>query len=164
VSVSLREVCADDAPLLLALYASTREAEMAMVAWTAEQKRAFVEMQFAAQRQSYANSYPNADHCIVCADGEPAGRIYLSRTDGRLHIVDITIAPERRNQGIGSEVLAGIIAEADAHGKPVSIYVESFNPSLRLFERLGFGVASVDGYLLKLERPATRPDDSPRSD
>jgi hypothetical protein len=25
-------------------------------------------------------------------------------------------------------------------------------------------VASVDGYLLKLERLATRPDDSPRSD
>jgi hypothetical protein len=50
-------------------------------------------------------------------------------------------------------VLAGVLAEADAHGKPVSIYVESFNPSLRLFERLGFAVAAVDGFLMLLKRP-----------
>jgi ribosomal protein S18 acetylase RimI-like enzyme len=164
VTVSLREVCDDDGPLLLEWYASTRAAEMAMVPWTDDQKRAFVEMQFTAQRDGYAASRPNAVHRIICADQAPVGRIYFDRSEARLHILDITIAPERRNQGIGSEVLAGMVAEADAHGKAVSIYVESYNPSLRLFERLGFGVASVDGYLLKLERPATRPDDSPRSD
>jgi ribosomal protein S18 acetylase RimI-like enzyme len=153
VKVSLRHVGPDDAPLLRALYASTREAEMAMVPWTAEQKRAFIDMQFTAQQQAYATTYPNGEHRIVCADSDSVGRIYLNRADERLHIVDITIAPERRNQGIGSEMLAGVLAEADAHGKPVSIYVESFNPSLRLFERLGFAVAAVDGFLMLLKRP-----------
>src|SRR5581483_1581951 len=59
VTVSFRDVGPEDVPLLFALYASTREAEMALVPWTAEQKRAFVEMQFAAQQQGYANSYPS---------------------------------------------------------------------------------------------------------
>jgi len=164
VTISLRDVGDGDGPLLLALYESTRAAEMALVPWTAEQKRVFVATQFAAQQQGYAASHPEAEHRIVCVDGAPVGRLYLDRPEGRLHILDITIAPDRRSQGIGSAVLGGLLAEADAHGKSVSIYVESFNPSLRLFERLGFRVASVDGFLLLLERPATRAGESPRSD
>ena len=69
---------------------------------------------------------------------------------------DITIAPESRNAGIGSLVLRTILEEADLSGKPVTIYVESFNPSLRLFQRLGFQIASQDSFQLLLERPPVR--------
>lgn len=154
MTVTLRDVVSEDGPLLLALYASTREAEMAMVPWAPDEKRAFVEMQFTAQQRSYAASYPAGEHRIVSVDGHGVGRIYLNRTEERLHILDLTIAPQHRSQGIGSNVLAGLLAEADAHGKPVTIYVESFNPSRRLFERLGFEVAAEDGHQLLLRRTA----------
>jgi len=150
--ITRRSVVEEDREFLVQLYASTRDAEMAQVPWTAEQKRAFVEMQFAAQTQSYAASHPRADHDILCWDQQPVGRLYLDRGPGLFQILDITVAPERRNAGIGSAVLQEVLAEADREGCAVSIYVES--PGVRLFERLGFRPKSVSGFLALMERPA----------
>jgi ribosomal protein S18 acetylase RimI-like enzyme len=152
MKIRLRPVTEEDLPLLFQLYASTRELELAHVPWGAGQKQAFLEMQFAAQRNAYASTHPRAAHEMICVDGEPLGRLYLDRTEN-FHILDVTVAPARRNQGIGSNVLCRIIAEAEHTGKSVSIYTEMFNPSMRLFERLGFRQKSVDGFLVLLERP-----------
>jgi ribosomal protein S18 acetylase RimI-like enzyme len=149
--ITLREAGEADRPFLLELYASTREAEMAMVPWPEPQKRAFVGVQFAAQLRGYAESHPGAVHRIILAAGEPAGRIYLDRGEREIHILDITVAPAFRNSGIGSAVLREVLAEADRTGKTAGIFVEDFNPSRRLFERLGFSVAERDGFLLRLQ-------------
>uniref|UniRef100_Q02CQ6 GCN5-related N-acetyltransferase n=1 Tax=Solibacter usitatus (strain Ellin6076) TaxID=234267 RepID=Q02CQ6_SOLUE len=153
MSITLRPVLESDRPRLFDLYSATRQAELAQVPWTPAQKRAFVEMQFAAQAEGYRTTHPNATHEMICVGESAVGRLYLDRQPGCLHILDITVAPESRNSGIGSEVLSGIIAEADRAAKRVSIYVESFNPSLRLFARLGFRTASQEGFLLLLEHP-----------
>jgi RimJ/RimL family protein N-acetyltransferase len=152
MNIHLRPAADADLPLLFQLYASTREMELAQVPWSAEQKQAFLEMQFAAQRSAYASAHPHAAHEMICVDGEPLGRLYLDRVEN-FHILDITVAPAHRNQGIGSEVLRRIIAEAEQAGKSVSIYTEIFNPSMRLFERLGFRRKSADGFLVLLEKP-----------
>jgi RimJ/RimL family protein N-acetyltransferase len=152
-AITTRTATESDRAFLLELYASTREAEMAMVPWSAEQRRIFVEMQFAAQWSGYRNAYPDAEHSVIVADGEPAGRIYFTRGAEKIHILDITIAPSSRNRGIGSRVLQALLDEARAARKAVSIYVEDFNPSRRLFERLGFRVVQHDGFQLLLERP-----------
>lgn len=154
MNIRLRPVEDRDDALLLELYASTRETELAMTPWTPEQKRAFVTGQFDAQKRHYAGAYPAGTHQVICLGEEPAGRLYLSRQADRFHILDLTIAPARRNAGIGSAVLLEILREAGLTGKPVSIYVETFNPSLRLFERLGFQQVSVDGFLVLMERGA----------
>ena len=90
---------------------------------------------------------------MICAGERAVGRLYTDRYTDKLHILDITIAPEFRNAGIGSEILVRILEEADRNRQRVTIYVEDFNPSMRLFERLGFRTASVDGFLVLLERP-----------
>ncbi|HLY98862.1 MAG TPA: GNAT family N-acetyltransferase [Candidatus Angelobacter sp.] len=143
--ITLRPVTAEDDDLLLRLYASTREAELAQVPWTQEQKNAFVKMQFTAQKQHYKATHSNAAHQIICCNAEPVGRLYLSPTDEAFHILDITVLPERRNSGAGSVVLRKVMDEAQAAQKPVTIYVETFNPSQRLFERLGFQVVRTEG-------------------
>jgi RimJ/RimL family protein N-acetyltransferase len=152
--IELRPVTEADRPLLFQLYASTREFELSQVPWSPEQKQAFLEMQFAAQTRSYSSTYSQATHEMICLDGEPVGRLYLDRID-RYHILDITIAPAHRSKGIGSEILRRILAEAHSEGKTVSIYTETFNPSLRLFVRLGFRQKSVDGFLVLLEKPTS---------
>lgn len=157
MTITLRPVLESDRPLLFELYASTRQAELAQVPWTDAQKHAFLAMQFAAQTEGYRAKSPHATHQMICVEERAVGRLYLDRLPDRLHIMDITVASDLRNAGIGSEVLNGILAEADRDGKPVDIYVETFNPSLRLFERLGFRTASQDGFLLLLERPRTNP-------
>ena len=136
--ISLRPVTDADNAVLLDIYASTRAQELAMAPWSAEQKNAFVKMQFEAQTQHYKTEHPQANHDLICVAGVPAGRLYVDRQTERLHILDITMLPQHRNAGIGSFVLRQILEEAAKSGRPVTIYVETFNPSVRLFERLGF--------------------------
>ena len=149
--ITLRPVTESDDDFLLGLYASTRAEEMARVPWTAEQKDAFVRMQFEAQKRHYAAEYPQSRHDLICADGIPVGRIYLDRDASRFYILDITVLPQHRNAGIGSFLLRQLLQEAAESSKPVNIYVENFNPSLRLFKRLGFQVAEENGFQLLLK-------------
>jgi len=150
--ITLRPVTEADDKFLLAVYASTRAEELARVPWAAEQKEAFLRMQFEAQKSHYAAQYPKASHDLICADGTPVGRVYLDRGAGGFHILDITVLPQHRNAGIGSFLLGQLLDEATRAAKPVSIYVENFNPSLRLFQRLGFQVAEENGFQLLLKR------------
>ena len=159
MKVTLRPVEDADWPLLFRLYASTREEELRRVPWTDAQKQAFLEMQFKAQTEGYRIAHPRGSHEMISEGERAVGRLYTDREPGRLHVLDITIAPEHRNAGVGSEVLRRVLGEADRHSQRVTIYVEDFNPSRRLFERLGFRTASVDGYLLLLERlPTPNPE------
>jgi ribosomal protein S18 acetylase RimI-like enzyme len=149
--ITLRPVQESDDVFLLKVYDSTREQELAQVPWTAEQKQQFVRMQWEAQRTHYAAQHPKASHEIICLEGSAAGRLYLDRSGDKFHILDITLLPEHRNRGAGSFLLGQIMAEAKEAGKPVSIYVETFNPSLRLFQRLGFTPIQQEGFHLLLQ-------------
>jgi ribosomal protein S18 acetylase RimI-like enzyme len=149
--VTLRPVQESDDDFLLKVYGSTREQELAQVPWTAEQKQQFVRMQWEAQKSHYVAQHPNATHEIICLEGDAAGRLYLDRTGDKFHILDITLLPEHRNRGAGSFLLGQIMAKAKEAGKPVSIYVETFNPSLRLFQRLGFTAIQQEGFHLLLQ-------------
>lgn len=149
--IRLRPAMAADDEFLLSVYASTRAEEMAHVPWAAEQKNAFVQMQFTAQKRHYAAEHPRAGHDIIYLNGIPVGRIYLDRSGQEFHILDITVLPEHRNQGVGSYVLQYAMGEAANSGKPVTIYVENYNPSLRLFTRLGFERAAEQGFHLLLK-------------
>ena len=152
MKITLEPVSESDGPFLFVLYRDTRASEMALVPWSDAQKQAFLEMQFTAQKVSYAKEYPDAQHDVICRDDAPVGRLYLDRSERRFHILDITVASACRNQGIGSMVLRKIVEEAEQVGRPTTIYVENFNPSMRLFERLGFRVAAVKDFQVLLER------------
>ena len=149
--ITLRPVQESDNEFLLKVYGSTREQEMAQVPWTAEQKQQFVRMQWMAQKNHYAAQHPNATHEIIAVESSDVGRLYLDRSGDNFHILDITLLPEHRNHGAGSFLLRQIMAEAKEAGKPVTIYVETFNPSLRLFQRLGFTPIQQEGFHLLLQ-------------
>lgn len=148
--VTLRPVTAADEPLLLEIFASTRAEEMAMVPWTSEQQDAFVRMQFTSQQEHYKKLQPDANHDIIMLNGRPVGRLYVARTKERIEIMDITLLPQDRNSGVGSHLIKELMDEASP-SRPLRIYVENFNPSLRLFERLGFKVVDEEGIHLLME-------------
>ena len=137
---------AADEPFLLKVYGSSRADEMARVPWSEEQKQAFLKMQFTAQKDHYATAYPLAKHDIIYVEDEPVGRIYVDRNPEWVHVLDITVLPEYRGQGVGTALLRRLMNEAGASGRPVTIYVEFFNPSLRLFEQLGFQREKEEGF------------------
>jgi ribosomal protein S18 acetylase RimI-like enzyme len=154
--VRLRPAAEADDAFLGSVYASTRAEEMARTPWTPEQKEAFVRMQYAAQKQHYAAMYPQASHDIIYVDETAVGRLYLNRSAEQLHILDITVLPEHRGQGAGTVLLRRLLEEAGASGKAVTIYVETFNPALRFFERLGFQRDHEEGYQYLMKWQAQR--------
>lgn len=149
--VTLRPVTAADDDFIFNCYASTRAPELAQVPWSPEQKEAFVRMQCTAQKQHYAAEAPQANHDIIYVDSTPVGRIYLDRREDALHILDITVLPQHRNHGTGALLLRRLLDDASRSGKPVTIYVESFNPSMRFFERLGFRKDHEKGFHLLMK-------------
>ena len=137
--LSLRTETEADVPFLRQLYISTRWEEIAVVAhWTDEQKIAFLESQFTAQRRHYLAYFANAAFDVLEDNGVPAGRLYLDRQDKTLLIIDVALLPNWRNRGIGTALIEAVFAEARLCGKDVSISVEKFNPAQRLYRRLGF--------------------------
>jgi len=149
--ITLRPVTEADDAFIFSCYASTRAQELAQVPWSAEQKEAFVRMQYTAQKQHYAAEAPQASHDLIYVDAVPVGRIFLDRRRDALHILDVTVLPQHRNHGTGSLLLRRLMDEAGKLGKPVTIYVESFNPSLRFFERLGFQKDHEKGFHLLMK-------------
>ena len=153
--IELRAATPGDRDVLVAIYRSTREDELALTGWDDAQKNAFIEMQFAAQDQSYHEAHPEGHFDLIVADDQPVGRLYVGRLDGDLRIIDLAILPEYRGAGIGSAVLARVLAEADAAGVAVGLHVEPWNPAKRLYERLGFVVLEQRSFYEFMERPAT---------
>jgi ribosomal protein S18 acetylase RimI-like enzyme len=149
---TLRPALAEDRELLFSVYASTRAEELTVVPWTPAEKDTFLRQQFAAQDAHYREHYAGADFLVIEAAGVPAGRLYVARWPREVRIMDIALLPSHRRRGLGTAILADLVAEATATGKVASIHVERNNPALRLYERLGFHTAADRGVYLLLER------------
>jgi len=155
--VALRPLTEADEPFALSLYAATREDELAPVSWSAEQKAAFVAMQFAAQSAHYAQHYDGMTSDVVLIDGEPAGRLLVHRGRQEIRIVDISLLARFRGRSAGSELLAELMDEATEMGKRLSIHVERDNRARSLYERLGFVHVGETGVHLLMEWDPARP-------
>ncbi len=150
--ITLRPIETGDEDLLYLVYASTRQEELAQTGWPEEQKASFLRMQFDAQSRYYREHYAEAEFSVILADDRPVGRLYVVRWPEEIRIVDIALLPEHRNNGIGGELLGGLISESEASGKPLSIHVERSNPALRLYGRLRFEVVEDKGVYLLMRR------------
>jgi ribosomal protein S18 acetylase RimI-like enzyme len=129
---------------------------MAMSSWAAPEIEAFLRSQFSLQAAHYRRHYPDAAYLVILLHGKPIGRIYVHRSAESIHILDISLIAERRNQGIGAMLLKELVVEADETGKKVVLYVETYNPARHLYERLGFRAEGEEGvYQLMEYRPVS---------
>jgi ribosomal protein S18 acetylase RimI-like enzyme len=151
MSITLRDAVAEDEDFLRQVYASTRAQELALVPWNDEQREAFLKMQFDAQHLHYHSHFPEASYLIILNETGPIGRLYVLRKEEEIRIMDVTILPQHRNQGLGTSLIRELLDEAEQSGKALNILVEVFNPSRSLFERLGFSQVEEDGFNLLLE-------------
>lgn len=133
--LTVRSRTPEDTEFLAALYASTREAELAQAPWLDDVKRAFLRSQFEAQTRHYDLHYADAEFLVLERAGQAIGRLILLWGDRDLHVVDISLVPACCGMGLGTTLLRAVQAQAP---ESVSIHVERFNPALRLYQRLGF--------------------------
>lgn len=146
LGVSCRPEIDADRPFLLALYATTRADELAMTDWPDATKAMFVLQQFSAQHRDYVQSRPGLWRLVVQRDGAAAGRLYIDQTGASCHLVDISLMPELRNQGIGAALLNDLMAYAAGLAKDVTLSVIGTNPAKALYVRLGFQTTDTASY------------------
>ena len=155
-----RDATPSDRAFLLALYTSTRADEVAQFGWAPEMERAFMQLQFEAQRGDYERRYPDARCRIVELQSCPVGRLWTARDGDSVVVLDLSIVADLRGQGIGTECLRGVQRQAAAAGLAVDLQVVVGNPAQRLYERLGFrgvGEAEVRQAMSWRLGPATTP-------
>ena len=149
--LSLRPIEAGDQEFLCQLYASTRQEELEVVPWSLEEKSVFLRSQFLAQHTYYMEQFTGAQFDLILNNGHPIGRMYVDRRLDEIRLIDIAILPEVRGQGIGGGLLRALLEEAKGLLLPVRIHVESFNPALRLYQRLGFEKVEDQGVYYLME-------------
>src|SRR5687767_13551548 len=102
-----------DLPFVEALFASTRAEEFALTGLAPEQLQALLAQQHKAQHHHYRLHHCAAEWLIVEREGEPIGRLYLDRSGESDRVIDISLVPVARGQGIGGAILADVIADAE---------------------------------------------------
>ncbi len=149
---SLRPAVDADREVLLAIYTSTRESELAILAWSEERKREFLELQSRFQDLQYRSRYPDAAFDVVVSRGRAAGRLYVDRSGPGIHVIDVALLPAHRGSGLGTALLEVIVSEADATGRTLTLSVEGQNRVRSLYERLGFRAVEETGVYVRMER------------
>lgn len=154
-AVALRPATEADYDFMRLLYHSTREEEMQHFPFDEEQKKAFLDQQFAAQFEHYGIHYPTVERNIVEKDGRPVGRMWVDEWRDQIRLVDIALMPEKRGSGVGTMLVRSVLDRGAAAGKPVTIHVEAYNPAMHLYERLGFVRVDTNGvyYLMRWTPP-----------
>ena len=147
--ITLRPVTADDREFLIGVISDVRRDELALTMWDDQQKRWFIEHQLDAQSNHYQAVYPRSKHEIILSNGESVGRLFTDRGTSEIAILDITVLTQFRRRGIATFLIKALQSEAEKTERAVRIFVESYNPSRHLFERLGFKIAEVQEHNLK---------------
>jgi ribosomal protein S18 acetylase RimI-like enzyme len=150
LACTLRTSTSADAEFELLLYASTRSDLLPL---GPEVFEGLVGMQFRAQTMSINIEHPQADHQILTIADDPVGRLIVDASGDCVHIIDISLLPDHRSNGIGTTILTQVIADAGRSGRPTRLHVERSSPAARLFERLGFSIEGDTGLYRSMVRP-----------
>ena len=132
-SVTLRPATDNDRELLLRIYEASREIELSTTNGDERIRRSFCKLQLDAQTRHYQEVYPDSVHSLVLIGGNAVGRLYVDRNETQIAILDITVLPLCRNQGIATHFVKGLIAEGRASNRSIRIFIETFNPAQKLF-------------------------------
>jgi ribosomal protein S18 acetylase RimI-like enzyme len=71
-------------------------------------------------------------------------------------LLDISLLPEHRGQGIGGELIRALVQQCVESGAALQLQVLNTNPAQRLYVRLGFSKTGEDRIYTQMElRPQT---------
>jgi ribosomal protein S18 acetylase RimI-like enzyme len=94
---------------------------------------------------------------IVTLDGTDIGWLQSFVKDNALFLGQLFVDKSLREQGIGTELVKGLIDEAASAGRAVTLGVVKTNPAVRLYERLGFRTTHDDERKFYMRRDLRAP-------
>lgn len=130
-AIDLRPASLEDLPFLLTLRRLTMTEHLQRVGAPTDD---------AAHDQRIRANFEAA--MIVCEGTDAIGLLKVTRAAGEWHVHQIQVLPARQGRGIGEAVLRALLTDAARENACVSLSVLHGNPARRLYERLGFRVAS----------------------
>ena len=149
--VTLRPASPGDRPFLFLVYASTRREELRPLGWDADATQAFLRTQFEHEDRDWLLHQPGAGCMVVLREDRPVGRLYLARSAHEIRVMDLTLLPEHRGQGIGTSLIGSLLDEARLTRRTVRANVVRSSPMVALCRRLGFLPAATRGGTLLME-------------
>ena len=91
---------------------------------------------------------------ILLQDGLPIGLLKVARDPNEWKVIQIQISPHLQGQGLGVQILKGVIEQARAAGAELVLSVLKVCPARALYERIGFVVEGEDDheYFMRLHQ------------
>jgi ribosomal protein S18 acetylase RimI-like enzyme len=149
-SYLLRPAEEHDAAFLYELFCETRMQEFAPLGLPPAALEPLLTMQFRARNAGYAAQFPQAKTLVAIVDAHPAGVVTVDREADGIRLVDIAVSRAMQGQGLGSQLLGALIAEARERSVPLRLSVRFDNPAMRLYESLGFVRTGGDGMSIAM--------------
>lgn len=141
--VTLRPATKADAPLFYSVIDQTMR-EFIVATWGAWNEER-------VQRESEQDSTsPNAQ--IIQVGSVSVGVLLVERSPTYIQVQQIYLLPDYQRKGIGSFLIAGIIAEATHSNLPVRLRVLRVNPAKEFYEKFGFVVTETSDEFYFMER------------
>ncbi|MFE4693668.1 GNAT family N-acetyltransferase [Streptomyces sp. NPDC056749] len=104
-------------------------------------------------RQRLRDAYVPEHTSVVEAGGAVAGCVALRPSEDCCWLEHFYLAPEVQGRGIGTAVLAGLLARTDAEGVTVRLNVLQGSAARSLYERHGFAPEREDPVDVFMVRP-----------
>lgn len=141
---NVRPCVESDDPFLYDIFATTWESEVAALP-NPNLALHVLRIQHIAQERRFASRYPGYQRFVVLCEESPAGRLYVREQGPSLHVVDLTLLPEFRSQGIGTRLFQDLFDAATREGRSITMRVSRSNRrATDLYASLGFRLMSVD--------------------
>jgi len=112
------------------------------------------------QESMFRKLWTPSQVCMIQADGVDVGWLQTVVSKSEHMLGQIFVDAPYQRKGIGTEVLRRVVEEASRLQLPIRLAVVKFNPSRRLYERLGFKVTHEDERKIYMTR---EPDRAPRA-
>lgn len=97
---------------------------------------------------------PYSTTSVIQVDGRDVGRLRVVRSPHLIELCGIQLLPQAQSRGVGSRIVADLMAEARQAGVPFELSVERNNPrAWALYENLGMQVVGGTGTEVRLRAP-----------
>lgn len=130
-------------PIILALFIVCRKNQFEPLNLSETDLLALLEGQHHLRQSHYRNAFPGSQRLVVTKRESCIGRLYLHEGEADVRILDISILPSFRNRGFGTELIRWVLFRAAELNRTAGLHVQTTNPAVRLYSRLGFAPDSV---------------------